>query len=139
MLYNVSRVEAHTHTSSGEDISVPKVMIVDDDRTTVKLLQTLLELDGFEVGVAGRGADVLPQATTFVPQIFLMDYHLADADGVDIIRDLRATEQFAQTPIIMTSGLDVEDEALSAGATTFLLKPFEPEELPGLFNRLIAG
>jgi len=119
--------------------SVSKIMIVDDDRTTVKLLQTLLELDGFDVAVVGRGADVLPHAAASAPELFLMDYHLADADGVDVIRDLRATEQFAQTPIIMTSGLDVEEEALSAGATTFLLKPFEPEELPGLFNRLIAG
>jgi two-component system sensor histidine kinase/response regulator len=116
-----------------------KVMIVDDDRTTVKLLQTLLELDGFEIQVVGRGADVLPAAQTFMPELFLMDYHLADADGVEIIRALRETEQFASTPIIMTSGLDVEEEALEAGASTFLLKPFEPEELPGLFNRLIAG
>lgn len=124
---------------TGEDDNLSKVMIVDDDRTTVKLLQTLLELDGFEVQVVGRGADVLPQAQVFMPDIFLMDYHLADADGVEIIRQLRASEQFASTPIIMTSGLDVEDEALSAGASTFLIKPFEPEELPGLFSRLIAG
>ena len=102
-----------------------KIMIVDDDRTTVKLLQTLLELDGFNVHVVGRGADVLPQAETFQPDIFLMDYHLADTDGVEVIRELRASEQFANTPIIMTSGLDVEHEALEAGATTFLVKPFE--------------
>ena len=117
---------------------MPKVMIVDDDRTTVKLLQTLLELDGFEVQSAGRGADVMPGAQEFKPDIFLMDYHLSDTDGVDIVRDLRASEEFARTPIIMTSGLDVEEEALEAGATRFLVKPFEPEELPGLFNELIA-
>src|SRR5690606_5499098 len=111
-------------TSREEERDLSKVMIVDDDRTTVKLLQTLLELDGFEVQVVGRGADVLPEAQTFLPQIFLMDYHLADTDGVEIIRTLRATEQFAKTPIIMTSGLDVEEEALEAGASTFLIKPF---------------
>jgi DNA-binding response OmpR family regulator len=113
-------------------------MIVDDDRTTVKLLQTLLELDGFEVQAAGRGADVMPGAREFKPDIFLMDYHLSDTDGVDVIRELRASDEFAVTPIIMTSGLDVEDEALEAGATRFLVKPFEPDELPGLFNELIA-
>ena len=116
-----------------------RVMIVDDDRTTVKLLQTLLELDGFEIQSAGRAADVLPLARTFQPQIFLMDYHLADADGVEVIRGLRASDEFANTPIIMTSGLDVEEEALEAGASRFLVKPFEPEDLPGLFNSLIAG
>ena len=115
-----------------------RIMIVDDDKTTVKLLKTLLELDGFEVAVVGRGIDVLPQAQEFLPQVFLMDYHLADTDGVEIIRQLRASDQFAQTPIVMTSGLDVEDEALSAGANKFLVKPFEPEELPGLFQSLVS-
>ena len=47
---------------------MPKVMIVDDDRNTVKLLQTLLELDGFVVVVAGRGADVLPVAEQAKPE-----------------------------------------------------------------------
>ncbi len=115
-----------------------KVMIVDDDRTTVKLLQTLLELDGFEVSSAARGMDVLTLANRVQPDIFLMDYHLSDMDGVEVIKTLRQTSEFARTPIIMTSGLDVEDEALAAGASMFLVKPFEPGELPGLFNQLIG-
>ncbi len=114
-------------------------MIVDDDHTTTKLLQTLLELDGYQVAVAGRGADVVPLAQQRAPDIFLMDYHLSDVDGVEIIRALRALPQFAVTPIVMTSGLDVEDEALRAGADRFLLKPFEPDQLPALFDTLIAG
>jgi DNA-binding response OmpR family regulator len=114
-------------------------MIVDDDRTTVKLLQTLLELDGFEVAVAGRGADVMPLAEQFTPDIFLMDYHLTDVDGVEVVRALRASERFASTPIVVTSGLDVSEEVIEAGANTFLVKPFEPDELPPLFNSLISG
>jgi DNA-binding response OmpR family regulator len=114
-------------------------MIVDDDRNTVKLLQTLLELDGFEVAIAPRGADVMPVAEEAKPDIFLMDYHLSDMDGVEVIRELRVHKDFANTPIVMTSGLDVEDEAREAGATTFLVKPFEPGDLPGLFNTLIAS
>lgn len=120
-------------------LTLAKVMIIDDDRTTVKLLQTLLELDGYQVTVVGRGADVVPLAQQAMPDIFLMDYHLSDMDGVEVIRALRALPQFASTPIVMTSGLDVEAEALRAGATTFLVKPFEPDQLPALFNALIAG
>lgn len=119
-----------------------KVLIVDDDRTTVRLLQTLLELDGFEVEVAPRGADVVPIAEKFQPDIFLMDYHLSDMDGVEIVRDLRggaAAGKFSKTPIVVASGLDVEDEVIEAGANAFMVKPFEPEDLPPLFNRLIAG
>lgn len=116
-----------------------KVMIVDDDRTTVKLLQTLLELDGFEITVCGRGGDVMPLVEKVHPDLILMDYHLSDMDGVDVLRDLRATEAFAKMPIVMTSGLDVEDEVMGAGATAFLVKPFEPDDLPKLFNKLISG
>lgn len=117
---------------------MPKVMIVDDDRNTVKLLQTLLELDGFVVVVAGRGADVLPVAEQAKPDLFLMDYHLADMDGVDVVRALRQTEAFAKTPIVMASGLDVEDEAKAAGVDHFMIKPFEPSDLASLFNSLLG-
>ncbi len=117
---------------------MPKVMIVDDDRNTVKLLQTLLELDGFVVVVAGRGADVMSVAEQAKPDLFLMDYHLADMDGVDVVRELRKHETFAKTPIVMASGLDVEDEAKDAGVDHFMIKPFEPSDLAPLFNKLLG-
>lgn len=117
---------------------MPKVMIVDDDRNTVKLLQTLLELDGFVVNVVGRGADVMPMAEQAQPDLFLMDYHLSDMDGVDVVKTLRQTERFAKTPIVMASGLDVSDEAKEAGVDHFMVKPFEPSDLAPLFNRLLG-
>jgi len=117
---------------------VHKVLIVDDDRTTVKLLQTLLELDGFDVSAVGSGGEVIDAANAFQPDIFLMDYHLSDMDGVDILREMRAGGPFEATPIVMTSGLDVEDEVMEAGASAFLVKPFEPDALPVLFNKLIG-
>jgi DNA-binding response OmpR family regulator len=119
---------------------LPKVMIVDDDLTTVKLVQMLLEMDGFEVSVSARGGDVIPLAVKVQPDLFLMDYHLADMDGVTILRDMRAGAAggaFVNTPVVVTSGLDVEDEVMEAGADAFLVKPFEPSDLGPLFNRLI--
>ncbi|MDX1994259.1 MAG: response regulator [bacterium] len=118
---------------------MPKVMIVDDDRTTVKLLQTLLELDGFDVSIAGRGGEVMDLANKVNPDVILMDYHLTDMDGVDVLRDLRATPTFAKTPIVIASGLNVEDEVMEAGANAFLVKPFEPDDLPKLFNKLMGA
>jgi DNA-binding response OmpR family regulator len=113
-------------------------MIVDDDRTTVKLLQTLLELDGFEVIPVPRGGDVLPKIAETRPDIMLIDYHLTDMEGVDIIRELRQNPTYVHLPIILTSGMDVEREAMESGASAFLLKPFEPDDLPIMFNRLLA-
>mgnify|MGYP001324480745 CR=1 FL=1 len=118
---------------------MPKVMIVDDDRTTVKLLQTLLELDGFEVQTVGRGMDAMPRALANRPDLVLMDYHLSDMEGVDIIREMRQNASLCDLPIVMTSGMDVEYDAMEAGASAFLLKPFEPDDLPLLFNRLLEA
>lgn len=114
-------------------------MIVDDDRTTVSLLQTLLEMDGFDVVIVPRGSMVLEQARQEMPDVFLIDYHLADMHGTDVVRQLRAVSQFAKTPVVMASGLNVEDEARAVGANMFLVKPFEPGKLADLLNSLIGN
>jgi DNA-binding response OmpR family regulator len=117
--------------------ALPKILIVDDDRTTVKLLQTLLEMDGFEVLIAPRGQAALEMAQATPPDIFLVDYHLADMDGLEVVARLRADPAFATLPIVVASGLNVEDEALEVGADLFLVKPFEPNKLAGLFYDLL--
>ena len=98
----------------------------------------LLELDGFEVSSAARGLDALQLARQASPDVVMIDYHLADMDGRDVIASLRAEPAFANTPVIVTSGMNVEREALAAGADKFLLKPFEPDDLPVLFSQLLA-
>jgi DNA-binding response OmpR family regulator len=116
-----------------------KVMLIDDDRTTVSLLSTLLELDGFEVVDVPRGSMVMDKARNEKPDIFMVDFHLADMEGTDVIKNLRADPLFAHTPIVMSSGLNVEMEAQQAGANMFLTKPFEPSKLASIFNNLLAA
>lgn len=119
--------------------TLAKVMIVDDDFTTVTLLETLLELDGYECLTVGRGSDVISKAEMFQPDIVLMDYHLSDTEGVVVLRDIRSHSTLSNTPVVIASGMDVEDEVIAAGANQFLVKPFEPGDLPIIFNRLING
>jgi DNA-binding response OmpR family regulator len=113
-------------------------LIVDDDRTTVNLLRTLLEMDGFDVVTAANGQVALDTADETPPDVFLVDYHLADMDGIELVGHIRSDSRFAQTPIVMASGLDKEDEALDAGADAFLIKPFEPDDLADLFFNLLG-
>lgn len=113
-------------------------MIVDDDRITVSLLQTLLELDGFDVVQAPNGAVAMERAKEDKPDAFLVDFHLADYDGADFVRELRKLDEFADAPIIMASGLNREDEAEEAGANKFLIKPFEPSNLVALLNEMLG-
>jgi DNA-binding response OmpR family regulator len=117
---------------------LPRILIVDDDRTTVRLLQTLLEMDGFEVFTAARGQQALDMAHDVHPDVFLVDFHLHDMNGVELITALRQIDGFASTPIVVASGLDKEDEALAAGANKFMIKPFEPNDLAGIFYNLLG-
>ena len=101
---------------------------MEDDRTTVKLLQTLLELDGFEVVMARRGEDALKLTREQSPDLMLIDYHLSDMAGVEVVTRLRAEQQFAKLPIVMTSGLDLQEER-GRWREPLLAKPFEPGRL----------
>jgi DNA-binding response OmpR family regulator len=116
---------------------VPTVLIVDDDRTTVGLLKTLLELDGFSVEVVPDSVSGCRVAMDIVPDAFLVDFHLADSEGTDFVRWLRAQEPFDETPVVMASGMEREDAAVEAGANHFLIKPFDPSILVDVLKELL--
>jgi CheY-like chemotaxis protein len=106
-----------------------KVMIVDDDRTTVSLLETLLEMDGFEVVTEARKDRILPGIRSSAPDLVLMDVFLAQSDGMGVLADLRSAPDLAGLRVVMTSGMDLEEQCLAAGANAFLLKPYSPDQL----------
>ena len=63
------------------------------------------------------------------PDVLLMDVHLGDQNGLDIVTTIRENKDFSQMNIVMTSGLNVKEECLRRGANHFLLKPFMPDDL----------
>jgi CheY-like chemotaxis protein len=102
------------------------------------LLQILLEMDGFAVRVVPHADQVLTEALNFRPDVVLMDVHLADADGLEILRALRQNEELTGLPVIMTSGMDLEEQCKAAGADHFLLKPYPPDTLTSMLQRVLA-
>ena len=106
-----------------------KVFVVDDDPTMVTLLHTLLELEGYQVATAEDWTDIAGAVMKAKPDIVLMDYFLPGTDGREVLRALRSTPGYEHISIIMTSGMDREDECLEAGADAFLLKPYSPDHL----------
>ena len=106
-----------------------KVFIIDDDPTMVTLLHTLLELEGYQVATAEDWADIAGAAMKANPDVVLMDYFLPGTDGRKVLVALRSTPGYEHLSIIMTSGMDREDECLEAGADAFLLKPYSPDHL----------
>ena len=108
---------------------MPKILIAEDDRTMVSLLKTLLKMEGFEVIALDVNADVPAAVQHENPDALLMDVHLGQQSGMDIVQAIRQNPALANVRIVMTSGLNVREECLGYGANHFLLKPFMPDEL----------
>jgi DNA-binding response OmpR family regulator len=109
-----------------------KIMLVEDDATMQSVLRTLLEIEGFQVTLAQarNQLDELVQSIHDAqPDAVLLDVHLRDVSGYDVLERLRADSTISGVRIVMTSGMDVKDQCMSAGADDFLLKPYMPDEL----------
>jgi sigma-B regulation protein RsbU (phosphoserine phosphatase) len=110
-----------------------RVLIVEDDRATARLLAGLITSWGHEPVVAENGARALENlASGFAPQLVLLDWMLPDANGPDLCRQIRTTGSAGSAHIIMiTSRGDPQDliDGLDAGADEYLVKPVKPTEL----------
>jgi DNA-binding NtrC family response regulator len=113
-------------------------MIVDDDRSMVRLLQTLLTLDGFTVSHEARPAEIVKAIRADRPDVVLMDKNLAGADGLAILREIRTDAELKSLPVIIASGEDVAFQCQQAGANEFMLKPYSPDQLTEAIKKVIA-
>lgn len=110
-------------------MSKAKVLLAEDDVTMVSLLKTLLKMEGFEVVSLDTDANVVEAVRREHPDVLLMDVHLSDQNGMDVLESLREAEGAKHVRVVMTSGLNVRQECLDRGADDFLLKPFMPDDL----------
>ncbi len=106
-----------------------KVMLAEDDPIMINLLKTLLTMEGFEVLALDAEDDVVKAVAENCPDVLLMDVHLAHQNGLEILDSIHRSEGVCKVRIIMTSGLNVEDDCKRRGADGFILKPFMPDEL----------
>jgi DNA-binding NtrC family response regulator len=118
-----------------------KILIVDDEKDTVEMITTLLELEGYQVFSAPSGTEAMrfletrrqraPESETPV-DLILLDILLGDEDGRDICRKVKEDEEMRFIPIIMLtvrSSLQDKINSLNIGADDYLTKPFINEEL----------
>ncbi len=106
-----------------------KILLAEDDATMVSLLKTLLKMEGFEVLALDVDSDVSAAVQREKPDALFMDVHLGSQSGIDILKTIRKNKDIANIRVVMTSGLDMQEECLRRGANAFLLKPFMPDDL----------
>jgi DNA-binding response OmpR family regulator len=119
-------------------MTLAKILIVDDDRATATLLRTLFEIEGFVGVVCPKPEEVVNTARREHPDVVLMDVHLAEFDSIEILIRIRTDADLKAVPVVMTSGMDVREKCMGAGASAFMLKPFKPTELVSLIKRQLA-
>jgi len=103
----------------------------------VSLLKTLLKMEGFDVVSLHADDDVPAAIRKEKPDILLMDVHLLNQSGLDILDDIRNDKDISGLGVVMSSGANVKEECMSRGADGFLLKPYMPDELISLLKQTI--
>jgi pilus assembly protein CpaE len=109
-----------------------RILIVDDDHDTLKLIGLVLERRGYQVSVADNGRLALELAAGGPPDLILLDIMMPEMDGLEVTRRLRLAPATQRTPIILFSAKSREADRLAgfkAGADDYLSKPTQPSEL----------
>lgn len=118
-----------------------RIMAVDDSRTIREMVVFTLQQAGYSVSTAEDGDKALAALKSATVDLIITDLNMPNMDGVTLIRTLRADPKWRTTPILMlTTESDATKKAAgrAAGATGWLVKPFDPVKLVDVVRR-VAG
>jgi CheY-like chemotaxis protein len=111
-----------------------KILVVDDDTITIRIVRNMLEAEGYRhVESAGSGETALEMVAREAPDLILLDILLPGMAGYDVCRAVRRGVETAHVPILMVTGSSPDadtalEESYRAGATDFIAKPIRPIE-----------
>lgn len=109
-----------------------KILIVEDDPVTQKMVSRMLTGAGYETSVVSNGVEALEKIVSVPPDLIVSDVMMPEMDGFTLLYALRGNPQTADIPVIMltarASGDDILD-GIDMGANDYIPKPFDPETL----------
>ena len=127
-------------TTEGKPTS--RILVVDDEPAIVRLMEYVLDRQGYTVRTAADGDEGLHAVSEFRPDLIILDVMMPRKDGYTVAEAIRSDPALAQIPIIMLSAkaqdTDVE-QGLAAGANLYLTKPFEPDGLLEIVAKCLSG
>jgi len=118
-----------------------KILIIDDDVDTLRLVGLMLQRQGYEISVASNGSQGLAKALEERPDLILLDVMMPDMDGYEVARRLRKNPATLAVPILMFTAktqLDDKVTGFEVGADDYLTKPTHPTELQAHVKTLLA-
>jgi DNA-binding response OmpR family regulator len=120
-----------------------KILAVDDDLYTLKLLNNVLEKNGYEVHTLSRAENVFMEVSSFKPDLILLDVMLSGLDGTIICSALKTFPETQHIPVIFVSGhYSAASSLLSdqqGAPDDFLMKPFSIDTLIGKIEHQLAA
>jgi len=117
-----------------------KILVVDDQPSIRRLLQEVFRFDQLEVLAVGDGKEAVEAARREKPAVALIDLKMPGQDGLETLRQLRASS--ADLPVVMMTALGEErekEEAAGLGCTCFLTKPFDINEVRSIVLALVKA
>jgi CheY-like chemotaxis protein/MinD-like ATPase involved in chromosome partitioning or flagellar assembly len=118
-----------------------KILIIDDDLDTLRLVGLMLQRQGYEISAASNGSQGLAKALEERPDLILLDVMMPDMDGYEVTRRLRKNPVTVAIPIMMFTAktqLDDKVTGFEVGADDYLTKPTHPTELQAHVKALLA-
>jgi two-component system chemotaxis response regulator CheY len=117
-----------------------RILAADDSASMRDMVSMSLGSAGFAVTAASDGAEALRLAAKSVFDLVLLDVNMPHRDGLEVTRALRAEPEYRHTPILMLTTENSPDrkrEGESAGATGWIVKPFDPAQLIATVHRVL--
>jgi DNA-binding response OmpR family regulator len=117
-----------------------KILVVEDDPDQLEVIRFTLKNAGFAIGTATNGIDALKKAKTVSPDLIMLDVMMPELDGFAVCETLRGNPATASIPILMLTGLCSHISRLVAyesGATDYVIKPFDAEQLVSKVEKLL--
>jgi DNA-binding response OmpR family regulator len=114
-----------------------KILIAEDQADLREMLSFALRLDGHQVAAVADGNEALSQALATHPDLIVLDIKMPGLSGFQVCEQLKQDEKFGETPIIIISALNTDEQVeagYEAGACEFLPKPFSPQVLSERVN-----
>ena len=108
------------------------IVVIDDDVETAEMFSEMVRILGYKVAKSFRGAQAIGLIAEKKPSAIILDWKLPDMSGLKVLKALQKDAVLSKIPVIMVSVKDLQndiDRGLSAGATTYLIKPVSFQEL----------
>ena len=117
------------------------ILAVDDSASIRSMVSFTLKSAGYEVIEAVDGVDALAKAKTTTMNLVLTDQNMPRMDGLTLVRSLRELPAYRSAPILILtteSGQEMKDKGRAAGATGWLVKPFDPQRLVEVVRKVLG-